>query len=314
MKKVLLGVLIILALPVIYLIGSFLYNLIITGSIVENGEKISDCYLKRGDDVYYYRFAEFYDLKKLSSVQNDFQLLDGYDCLAKDSNVVFYEKEVIDGADPKSTTVVYYERFDTYIKDNQHVYYRSKIISGADPATFTMYKNGEETYSKDKNAAYYLGSKIEGFNPNGFSVVVDIAGYTNQFFIKDLTTNKVYYLGKLTGFDGVSFQILSTQGTISKDKNGVYYKTDKIEDINPSTVVKVEPKGSIYKDTDTVFYVDSNKAHVIEGVQASKFRKYNKYEFKLDNKETFSDVCGDEVRHFYCNTGSEVDSKRIKFY
>ena len=67
---------------------------------------------------------------------------------AKDKQRVFYEGQVIAGADPASFQVI---NRDHFAKDKQHVYLMKHRIAGADPASFQVIRG---PYSRDASRVY----------------------------------------------------------------------------------------------------------------------------------------------------------------
>ena len=77
-----------------------------------------------------------------------------------------YER-LLKNADAKSFSVI--ETDDNlYGKDELYVYYENEIISGADPNTFKHLKKG---FAIDKNRAYHYNDSIENSNPKEFEVI-----------------------------------------------------------------------------------------------------------------------------------------------
>ena len=69
----------------------------------------------------------------------------------------------IKGADYKSFITISYSQesceYRDYGKDNKSVYFKDSKIDGADPKTFTILEQG---YYKDKRYVYFSGKRLEG--------------------------------------------------------------------------------------------------------------------------------------------------------
>lgn len=156
---------------------------------------------------------------------NSFVILNSYtekNYYGLDKFHVYYEGNIIQGADPKTFVSVDHI---SYTKDKNNVYYYGSIVIGADAKTFEIPSSG---FPKDRNAVYYSGQRVTGADPGTFKVLSDFA--TDK--------NNVYYLN--SGNDGWSLRIIPNAnpytfsivgGGIGKDDKNVYI----IGNITPNT-------------------------------------------------------------------------------
>jgi hypothetical protein len=183
-----------------------------------------------------------------------------------DGNAVYYEhwnegsgqhEESID-ANPETFKVL---KFDRYAKDDKNVFYEGEIINGADAASFEAI---EEWYAKDKNVGYYGKSPIKNSNgktfksinayystdgkdyyydtsalhmvaPNNFKFVYGEGDY--QCWTTD---GKYYYYNnyKVPSDDYKNLKIYPNSGGISNDSHWAYFLDHKLNyDIDGKRVV-----------------------------------------------------------------------------
>ncbi len=109
-----------------------------------------------------------------------------------------------------------------------------KELEGADPATFTVTHNG--FIATDKNHVYVRGELIPDSSSQNFRVLAMLRPYEEPaypgYFIAG---NKLYSINDPTSpreVDLASFKVVSASDFIFKDKNGVYYRLQKIEKVD----------------------------------------------------------------------------------
>lgn len=145
-----------------------------------------------------------------------------------------------------------------FSKDKNHVYYNNNIVEGADPLTFHSFKDGDRTLWKDKNAVYENGKKIKGMDVSIETLNMYYKKDKNAVYIDHLSSEQ-----KIEEADPETFEVFvkgddSPIATLSmtvevygKDKNHVYYKGEIIQEADPKTFT---PLGSYYaKDKDFVY-------------------------------------------------------------
>lgn len=157
-----------------------------------------------------------------------------------------YEKFVPD-ADQESFSSL---KKTGYGKDNKHVFYEGEIIPGADPKTFEFVKKG---YTIDQKRAYYYGDSIAHSSSKNFEI---INGYYSKdyqdiyyityplnvsstedfkFVFKDnsehdwdrFTTDGMYYYinhYKIPSSDYENIILYKGSGGISSDSKNAYYQ------------------------------------------------------------------------------------------
>ena len=241
---------------------------ILAGSIA-NAE-----YLKENDEIYYkmpyYEIkskVKDVDIESFEPLKEDRGLIGDY--YAKDNKYVYFYGKKLKDVLPEGFEIVK----ENYVKDSKNVYkieaeitdsipissdnkINTKKISldGLDVKTFRALENGKDVtsidYFVDKNNIYYAYEnleKIQGADKNSFEVL----GY---YIAKD--KNNVYYKG--TKMENVDSASVKTFGNfIGKDKNRVFYITGN-EDIKDADAESFEIMG------DTYYFRDKNNIFVIK--------------------------------------------------
>ena len=241
---------------------------ILAGSIA-NAE-----YLKENGEIYYkmpyYEIkskVKDVDIESFEPLKEDRELIGDY--YAKDNKYVYFYGKKLKDVLPEGFEIVK----ENYVKDSKNVYkieaeitdsipissdnkINTKKISldGLDVKTFRALENGKDVtsidYFVDKNNIYYAYEnleKIQGADKNSFEVL----GY---YIAKD--KNNVYYKG--TKMENVDSASVKTFGNfIGKDKNRVFYITGN-EDIKDADASSFEIMG------DTYYFRDKNNIFVIK--------------------------------------------------
>jgi len=187
----------------------------------------------------------------------------GYD---NEGNAVYYKswnegsgshKDRID-ANPKTFKVL---KFDKYAKDDKIVFYEGEIVNGADAASFEAI---EEWYARDKNVGYYGKDPINNSNGKTFKVINSYYSTDGKDYFYDTsalhmtepnnfkflygegdyqcwtTDGKYYYYNnyKVPSDDYENLTIYEKSGGISKDRHWVYFLDHKLNyDIDGKKVV-----------------------------------------------------------------------------
>lgn len=84
----------------------------------------------------------------------------------KDKNSVFYQYEVIAGADPASFKHI----GSAYYADSKRVYWCLTPIPGADPSNFTVI--GDSFIAKDSSRIYRSGEPLPGYDVSSFELIL----------------------------------------------------------------------------------------------------------------------------------------------
>lgn len=174
---------------------------------------------------------------------------------SKDGSYVYWDKKVIEGADPVTIKLfvgtlaeeaewlvsrsqrklelpwVYFR----YAADASSVYYEGRKVAGADPKTFEVWENGKYThyYGRDKNGFYFHEKLITGADEKTFEVL-----WTQRYegcgpgpYSKD--KNRIYFGNTVVvGADIPTFTLLIND--YAKDKNSVYLRGVK-QSVDPAT-------------------------------------------------------------------------------
>ena len=172
---------------------------------------------------------------------------------------------------------------DYYAKDNKNVYLYGKKLKDVLPEGFEIVK---ENYVKDSKNVYKIEAEItdsipissdnkintkkislDGLDVKTFRALENGIDVTSIDYFVD--KNNIYYayenLEKIQGADKNSFEILGYY--IAKDKNNVYYKGTKMENVDSASVKTFG--NFIGKDKNRVFYITGNED--IKDADASSF-------------------------------------------
>lgn len=164
--------------------------------------------------------------------------------------VQFQSKNSFELFEPDSKTFEVINDF--YAKDKYTVYYGSVNIIMADPATFELFAG---RFSKDKNNVYRYTEIIGNIDSNTV-LFFDNQNENDLIYLKD--KNGVYIaegtsIIKFENVDAKNIQIIGN-GYVLYNRN-VYYKNQKIEDVDLNTF-EISKINSIYsKDKNCVYYV-----------------------------------------------------------
>ena len=134
-------------------------------------EKVETNYLIRDQTVYFQidKKRGVLNVKQLLVKEADaatFKVIHGTLDYGRDKSSVFRDGEKIEGADPKSFTVL---DKNQYAKDKDHVYYYGMKIEGADPKTFEFI--GHKYYSRDANHIFHNSHQIKGVDLESFEIL-----------------------------------------------------------------------------------------------------------------------------------------------
>lgn len=191
---------------------------------------------------------------------------------SKDKNNVYFETLKITNADP-----INFELINDYFgKDNKQVYFENKPIKDADTKTFIAL---EDKYSRDKNQLFFEDKKVADLST--FDNATDYQRdhyrhYDDNFLLNREYQDglKVYYrlpyinTGSHVLYNGEKIQDIDTktfyplrintqpsynQGNLSsyynRDKNYVYYKTERLEGADPNSFIVIEDKSHRVNDS-----------------------------------------------------------------
>jgi hypothetical protein len=186
-------------------------------------------YENNGKAVYYKHWNEASGRhkEKIDANPATFKIF-GFDKYAKDDKNVFYEGEIITGADAESFEAL--EEF--YARDKNIGYYGKAPIKNSIGKTFKVINS---YYSTDGKDYFYDTSALNMADPNNFKFVYGEGDY--QCWTTD---GKYYYYNnyKVPSDDYANLTIYEKSGGISKDRHWVYFLDHKLNyDINGKKVV-----------------------------------------------------------------------------
>ncbi len=147
-------------------------------------------------------------------------------------------------------------------KDSQHVYYEGKIVQGADPSTFVWLN---PLYGKDASNVYMVGPPHEDTTMIPISTdVMNFWGDPDGYFAED--SNNIYYEGSpIAGVDKATFSIQRTYPYFyGIDSKNVYYiggdQSSIVVGADPASFVVINDSndGAKYEamDKDHFYYDD----------------------------------------------------------
>ena len=172
-----------------------------------------------------------------------------------DNNKVYYgDKEVIN-ADIDSFYVLNY----AYAKDKNTAYFKGEKICDLS-CNFRAFKQAFG-YATDNTYVYYNGKVLENSDPMAFQGIGDASFYEAKFLAKDNVCT--YFDGEI--IDYIDNETISSIGkNFYKDKNGVYYITTKLDDLNPQDVRVINEY--YIADKTKAYYCDSKGVTALENV------------------------------------------------
>ncbi|MBD3329980.1 hypothetical protein GF354_00445 [Candidatus Peregrinibacteria bacterium] len=206
-----------------------------------------------------------------------------------------YDRERLHLADFDS-----FERFHLhYSKDKDRVYLGEKVVDGADPDTFDiLYYNELEdrAFATDINNVYYGTILLEGIDVDTFEII-------NGSYIKDF--NGVYYLfisddvivKKVDGADPETFELLHQKYRFGKDKNNVYYGVHLIEMADNASIEVVGNDYSNFyyanqyaKDKNYVYcgddiFAETENFKLLEGANPDTFELVSMGDYRLEARD-----------------------------
>lgn len=166
-----------------------------------------------------------------------------------------------------------------YAADAKCVYYENKLIEGADPRSFSVLED-EQDYGQDKNRVYYQarGTSIRDLNALRHKNMKD--GLRNAFHTDGTTVYSPELMPMPAGCDFSTIHRVERYRDWYADKNRVYYENRLLPRANPQTFrifqsyyvsedhVSTNNKNDEYShDGDCVYYRDS----LMLGVDISSF-------------------------------------------
>ena len=175
-------------------------------------------------------------------------------------------------------------------------------------------------YSKDKNAVYLTDGKggwekIEGLDPDTFQVLTDYIKDKNGVYIISSYTGK-FEMEKKPYMDGRTFEEMDE--LYSKDKNNIYYKGERIIEVDIPTFEKLDKyvyskdKNNIYFRGKKITGADKNTFEKIDERQYSKDKNNIYYENKIiegADRNTF-----EILNHYYSKDKNNIyyENKKLK--
>lgn len=193
----------------------------------------------------------------------------------KDSNWVYYKWKKIDWADPVSIVFVTYYHY----KDKNNVYYEWKIMPWVDSKSFVEETNG--AYVKDKNYLYSLRDwfRFDWIDPNNFKEIFALNFWWVSYV---LDPDTVYCEYKKIDVDVNSFTVFDDYPDMARDKNNVYYRCDKINDIVIDTFVYLW--NGQYKNLNKIY----SSWKIIESADVDSYKVINHIYSKDKNNVYFN--------------------------
>lgn len=157
---------------------------------------------------------------------------------AVDSQNVYYlgiDSEIGENVIPVGDYRSFRELYGCYAADDKYVYYKNRLVEGADPKTFSVLK-GEYHYGKDKNRVYCeaRGSSIRDLDALKHKNMRD--GLRNAFHTDGATVYNPDLLPMPAGTDFKTIHRVERYREWFADKQRVYYENRLLPGANPQTL------------------------------------------------------------------------------
>lgn len=166
-----------------------------------------------------------------------------------------------------------------YAKDSKCVYYENQLVEGADPKSFRVLE-GEQNFGQDKNCVYYQANGTSIRNLNTLKHKNMNSGLNEAFHTDGTTVYNSELMAMPAGCDFATIHRVERYRDWYADKNRVYYENRLLPGANPQTFrifqshyvsenyVSNNNKDDCYScDGDHVYYRDS----LMSGVDVSSF-------------------------------------------
>lgn len=189
----------------------------------------------------------------------------------------------------------------SYARDRNHVYYQAQVIAGADPKTYAFI---DDNYARDRKAVYAFGRKLS--TRVGSFQVLDGAYATDgaRHFYQDVvlqgkglellsagpqagygyarTHSLVYRHGRaLRDADAPTFEVFHADVGITRDRQAVFFNDLRIVGADPKSFEQVQ--GYVFKDRNAV-YAEGQK---IEGLDAATVRVSELGSYLIDARAVY---------------------------
>ncbi len=158
-----------------------------------------------------------------------------------------YAERKPEGYDPST-----YKRLnETYAIDINHVYYEFEVLEGADPATFVAPKDDDNDHLAHDNHDYYIGktplhvADMSSFRYMGSNWAIDSI---NIYYIANVGEPEKY---KIPVGDYHTFRVLNI--FYAADDKNVYYENMPVKDADPSSFAVLEGEYHYAKDKNRVY-------------------------------------------------------------
>lgn len=162
-----------------------------------------------------------------------------------------WNEKVLENADLESFSEIKSDD-NTYGKDEFNVYYENEIIPGADPTTFKILKKG---FAIDAKRAYYYNDSIENSNPKEFEVIdYDFSKNHQNVFYK----NKSLNVCSVDNFSFVFPNKDNVLGRWSKDGCHYFYNNYKVPSDDYKNIRVYQGSHGISSDKKYVYQFDKN--------------------------------------------------------
>ena len=152
---------------------------------------------------------------------------------SKDEHKVYYENEVIAGANPRSFSVIPNSR---YSKDEDAVYYPNSPVRkiDADPSAFKLIPGGDGAYGSDGKSIYFVGKKIEKVDLESFRVLgiglnTDVGYGEPMFYSYARDKDNVFCEGGILPGADVKTFVLKGKNGMPQDKFHRYSWCEAVE-------------------------------------------------------------------------------------
>ena len=235
--------------------------------------KMLDDYFKDKNNVYYLENYKLHELDDLDIKTYQNISMTRY---KKDKNNLYYKWKKVKGVNPDGIEIIE----NNFIKIKNTLYKISNFggkEAEIEPLSVDIntFEEIENNYYRDKNNIYFYKDgnlqKLKNANVKNFKILKE-----SSDFGKD--QSNVYYKGyKLKQVDKDSFEILDEtyDGSIIKDKNGIYILTEKSNEIKINKIsenqnnidfnsfIEITNNPYIFKDKNSVYTLNTNDDKIV---------------------------------------------------
>lgn len=244
---------------------------------------------------------------------------------AKDETSVYFYDQVME-ADPQTFRAVDSIQLDSrnrdfghyYALDENHLYYRNALVEEKDFSMAELIQGAkhDEVWLRTDQGIYFNGKFVdEVAAPETFEFI-------GAYHAKDALKVYLAQVGHVTviqGADPNRFELIEGSKDFSKDGTSVFYRSKKLEGVNPHSVEMVTESSYLHdylKDENHVYFVEKEplKTSILEGANPETFEvltsPYTHQAFSKTN--AFVYFYGNKVEEIHAPSFEVIDREYAK--